>query len=154
VPKLSQHCAISKKRTGFDFRELHMWMDAPKDELGYNHRIKRHLFSEDEEKRIREHWDRKLGNGWGQKAVVEWLFHIALDHLSTAFKKSKGIYGERTFNYLAFGLSNNNYVHIDQEAFTDYGLEDYFKSLKRPLILDILSRLKDKILGRKHFVRF
>jgi hypothetical protein len=114
MPKLDQHCAISKKRTGFDFRELHMWMDAPKDKLGYNHRIRRHL--------------------------------------STAFKKSKSVYGERTFNYIAFGLSKTNYVHLDHDAYSEYGLEEYFKNLKRPAIIDILHRLKDWILRRKHFV--
>jgi hypothetical protein len=152
MPKLDQHCAISKKRTGFDFRELHMWMDAPKDKLGYNHRIRRHLYNEEEEKKIKDYWENKRGKGWGQRAVVEWLFHIALDHLSTAFKKSKSVYGERTFNYIAFGLSKTNYVHLDHDAYSEYGLEEYFKNLKRPAIIDILHRLKDWILRRKHFV--
>lgn len=152
MPNLKTHCAISLKRTGFDFKELHQWIDAPLKELGYNHRTKRHSYNEKEEKFIEEYWNKKKGEGWGKKAVVEWLFHIALDHLQTAFKKSYDAYGEKVFNYIAFGLSRTNFVHIDHDAYTEYGLQDYFDSLKRPLIVNIFYDILNFFRRRKKYV--
>jgi hypothetical protein len=48
----------------------------------------------------------------GEKAVVEWLFHIALDNLDTAFKMSQKIYGDRTYNIMKFGLSAHAWFKI------------------------------------------
>jgi hypothetical protein len=99
MPNLATHCALSKKRTRFDFGELHKWMDSPAAELGYDHRIARHAYNVAEERQIIEYWDRKKGRGWGEKAVVEWLFHIAIDNKSTAFKKSYKVIAVPTFHF-------------------------------------------------------
>ena len=34
MPRGNTHCAISKKRTGFDFKELHKWIDENQKEDG------------------------------------------------------------------------------------------------------------------------
>lgn len=78
MPNLEVHKAISKKRTGDDHEELHKWMDEASVYLDYNHRIERHFYTDGYEKFIKEKW--------GPKAVVEWLFHIALDNMETAHK--------------------------------------------------------------------
>ena len=41
LPKFRTHCAISKKRTGNDFADLHRWIDEPTKTLGPDHRIER-----------------------------------------------------------------------------------------------------------------
>jgi len=70
MPGLKTHCAISKKRTGFDFKELHQWIDSSSKEMGYNHRQLRHASTTDDERTIRDYWDKKKP-GLGQKTVVE-----------------------------------------------------------------------------------
>ena len=127
MPHLRQHCAISKKRTGFSFEELHRWIDEASEYLGFDHRIERHAYNTKEEKIIQSYWDKKKGKGWGRKAVVEWLFHIALDNLSTAFKKSHEAYKGNTFNYLEVGLSKSNFIHIDFDRLTEHKLKEYFE---------------------------
>jgi hypothetical protein len=109
MPSFRTHCAISKKRTGNDFAELHRWIDEPTIRLVYDHRMESHYFNEDDKNTIKR-WDTK-GEGLGEKAVIEWLFHIALDNLDTAFKVSQKIYGERTYNIMKFGLSKSGYIH-------------------------------------------
>ncbi|UCH70567.1 MAG: hypothetical protein JSV29_00870, partial [Candidatus Bathyarchaeota archaeon] len=54
---------------------------------------------------------------WGEKGVIEWLFHIALDNLATAFTMSKKSfsYGRKTYNLMQFGLSKSGYIHCDFE---------------------------------------
>ena len=89
MPNLGAHCAISKQRTGVAFEELHRWIDSPAEELGSDHRIIRHAYTRDDANKIRRYWDRKKGSGWGDKAVIEWLFHIAIDNIHTAFKFSQ-----------------------------------------------------------------
>jgi len=78
MPNLEVHKAISKRRTRKDYEELHIWIDEPRKVLSFNHRSKRHFYNTDDENFIR--------NKWGDKAVVEWLFHIAVDNLDTANK--------------------------------------------------------------------
>jgi hypothetical protein len=65
----------------------------------------------------------------GEKAVVEWLFHIALDNLSTAFKMSKQdfSYGDRTFNLMEFGLSKSGYIHCDFRRVDERELHSIFE---------------------------
>ena len=87
MPSFRTHCAISKKRTGNGFAELHRWIDKPTTRLGYDHRIERHHFNEADKNTIKRYWDSKR-KGLGEKAVIEWLFHIALDNLVTVFKMS------------------------------------------------------------------
>jgi type I restriction-modification system DNA methylase subunit len=110
MPNLYTHCAISKKRTGFDFKELHQWIDESQKELGKNHRKFHHSLNDSELKKIKKHWDREKGEGWGDKAVIEWLFHIAIDNLETAYKYSKLSYGDQTYNYFQFGLLSNGFI--------------------------------------------
>ncbi len=120
------HCAISKKRTGIDFRELHQWIDSPSKEYGVNHRIKRHAYNKTDEEQIRNYWECKR-KGLGEKAVVEWLFHIAVDNLSTAFKRAKIAYGNNAYNVFIFGLANHsNYIYFDFDTMDDEEFDDEF----------------------------
>ena len=129
MPSLAVHCAISLKRTGFDFERLHQWMDNPPEarSLGPDHRIIHHTFESGEMERIREFWEREKGLGWGEKAVVEWLFHIAVDNLSTAFKFSQNCYGENTYNLIHVGIEESGFVHTDFERVPDSRLRDAFR---------------------------
>lgn len=84
MPNVTVHCAISRKRTGDMYKELHEWMDEATEYLGHNHRLERHFFTQE----YKDYIERK----WGKKAVVEWLFHIALDNLETANKYAVNAY--------------------------------------------------------------
>lgn len=123
MPSGKVHCAISKKRTGFDFADLHHWIDEDNDDLGVDHRKKRHSFNRADAKQIKDYWDKTKGNGWGEKAVVEWLFHIALDNLDTAFKMSKKVYKSNTYNYLEFGFEGK-YIHTNFDRLSEEDLEE------------------------------
>jgi hypothetical protein len=128
MPRFRTHCAISKKRTGNDFAELHRWIDEPRRRLGYEHRIERHYFNEDDKNTIKRCWDAK-GEGLGEKAVIEWLFHIALDNLVTAFRMSNKSfsYGQKTYNLMQFGLSKSGYIHCDFERVDERDLQFIFE---------------------------
>jgi len=65
-------CAISKKRTGIDFVELHEWIDGPTRSLGADHRRKRHYYTKNIKNKVKKYWEEK-GEGLGEKAVIEWL---------------------------------------------------------------------------------
>ncbi|MFH1290380.1 MAG: hypothetical protein ABIH92_03155, partial [Nanoarchaeota archaeon] len=70
MPDFKTHCRISKERTKTkDFSELHGWMDEATEYLGHNHRLERHFYTEE--------YKNFIERRWGDKAVVEWLFHIA-----------------------------------------------------------------------------
>ena len=84
--RVKVHCAISKERTGFDFKSLHEWIDKDCKKHGVNHRRVNHAYNLKDANTIKKYWDKKKGDGWGDKAIQEWLFHIALDNLDTAFK--------------------------------------------------------------------
>jgi hypothetical protein len=105
MPILDEHCKISLKRTSKDYRELHEWIDEPKEYYGKNHRIERHSDNEF----IREFITKK----WGEKAVIEWLFHIAVDNLQTAYKASHDVYEGRTYNYYKFALAEADEMFFD-----------------------------------------
>ena len=128
MPSFRTHCAISRKRTGNDFAELHRWIDKPSKRLGFDHRIERHYFNEDDKNTIKRYWDAKT-EGWGEKAVIEWLFHIALDNLATAFRMSnkKFSYGHRTYNLMQFGLSKSGYIHCDFERVDENDFQFIFE---------------------------
>jgi hypothetical protein len=115
MPSVKTHCAISEKRTGYAFGRLHEWIDEDAEELGVDHRKRRHYFNRRDQREIRDYWDAKKGKGWGEKAVVEWLFHIALDNLETAYKLSlnKGSYGANTYNYIGVVLNPNGYINCE-----------------------------------------
>ena len=119
MPSVEEHCAISKKRTNKEFRELHEWTDAPKSELGVNHRIERHSDNEIYRKFIETRW--------GDKAVIEWLFHIAVDNLQTAYKASHDVYEDRTFNYYRFALSKSDEMFFDCGKHSEVQLLKKFK---------------------------
>ncbi len=79
MPSLKVHCDISEKRTkGNSYRELHEWMDEASKYIGCDHRLERHFYTEE--------YKNYITKRWGPKAVVEWLFHIAIDNLETANK--------------------------------------------------------------------
>ena len=128
MPPLRTHCAISKKRTDNDFAELHKWIDGPTRKLGTEHRIKRHHYNENDKNTIREYWD-AIGKGLGEKAVIEWLFHIAIDNLYTAFKMSNKSfsYGQKTYNLMCFGLRKSGYIHCDFERVDERELSSMFE---------------------------
>ena len=111
MPSLRVHCAISKQRTGFEFAELHRWIDEGARTMGVSHRRKRHYFNVEDQRIIKDYW-KKMGNDRAEKAVVEWLFHIALDNLETAYKFSlnKNSYGANTYNHIDVVLNPNGYI--------------------------------------------
>ena len=117
MPSVRIHCAISEKRTGFAFRELHKWIDEDAKNMGVSHREKRHYFNEKDKKAIKDYWDKLKGKGWGEKAIVEWLFHIAIDNLETAYKFSskEGSYGRKTYNCIKLVFNPNGYIDCDFE---------------------------------------
>ena len=130
MPSFRTHCAISKKRTGNDFAELHKWIDTPRAliRLGSDHRIERHNFMEEDKNTIKSYWDAKK-EGLGEKAVIEWLFHIALDNLDTAFKMSRQSfsYGPKTYNLYRFGVSKSGYIHCDFKRVDEHELPFIFE---------------------------
>ena len=77
---------------------------------------------------IKRYWNAKRG-GLGEKAVIEWLFHIALDNLCTAFKMSKQSfsYGDKTYNLMEFGLSKSGYIHCDFRRVDERKLPSIFE---------------------------
>ena len=105
MPSVDIHCRISKRRTkGEEFRELHKWMDEGTKYLKHNHRLERHFFTQEYKDYIEEKW--------GARAVVEWLFHIAIDNLETANKFATYIYG-KIFDEVTFKFDKKNIVHCD-----------------------------------------
>ena len=129
MPSNKIHCALSKKRTGFNFKELHQWIDKDEKKLGINHRLKRHAFNKEESNIIKKYWEKKKGKGWGEKAVVEWLFHIAIDNLETAFKISDKAYRKgNTYNFFKCGMVlDSKYIYCDFDRIDKGKLKDEFK---------------------------
>jgi len=114
MPSLRIHCKISEERTGKKFEHLHRWIDEPQKEKGINHRTERHSFNIKEANYIRYKW--------GERAVVEWLFHIAIDNLETAFKEANKIYRKNNvYNFFKFGLiPDSKFIFFDFERFNQY----------------------------------
>tara|TARA_Y100000031_G_C8120029_1_gene337733 strand:- start:551 stop:847 length:297 start_codon:yes stop_codon:yes gene_type:complete len=69
----------SKKRTGNTFEELHKWIDEPQKYLEIDHRAERHS----------TFYIPAIKELFGDKAVKEFLLHIADDYLDTAKKWDK-----------------------------------------------------------------
>lgn len=130
MPSTKVHIAFSEQRTGKGFEELHKWIDQDEDGLGVNHRLKRHAYNTEEESQIYNHWERKE-KGLGQKAVVEWLFHIAVDNLDTAHKKAFTTYGkEKAFNFFKFGLEpHSKFIYFDFDNLEPEDLEEEFSNV-------------------------
>lgn len=106
MPSLETHCAISKQRTNNEFRELHKWIDEPQQFMKHNHRLERHSFND---------WDKhQIEEKWGEKGVVEWLFHIALDNLETAHKFAIKAYQPiRPFDTIEVGFKDGEISFCD-----------------------------------------
>lgn len=132
MPNHRAHCAISYQRTKFDFAELHQWIDNPPlaKVLGPDHRIERHAYTINDTKYIRDYWEKKKGVGWGDKAVIEWLFHIAIDNISTAFKMSQKHYGDYTYNLIEIGITSTGFINVDFKRAGDPQLKTHFSSKK------------------------
>lgn len=128
MPSLKVHCAVSRERTGFNFKKLHEWIDEPYKKLGFNHRTERHAYNTQEEKQIRDYWDKEKDPGWGEKAVVEWLFHIAIDNLETAFKRAQKCYrGNNVYNFFKFGMiPESKFIYFDFDRLDEDELQDEF----------------------------
>lgn len=93
MPELKVHCEISKERTkGEAYQELHKWMDEASKYIGHDHRLERHFYTQEYKDYITKRW--------GAKAVVEWLFHIAIDNLETAHKFAMKEY-QKSFEEIA-----------------------------------------------------
>ncbi len=122
MPSLKVHCAISRERTkGKDnFKKLHQWIDEPAKEKGINHRTERHSFNLNEKYFIQSRW--------GKKAVVEWLFHIAIDNLETAFKEANRAYrGNNAYNFFKFGLiPESRFIFFDFDRLGESNLKEEF----------------------------
>jgi len=121
---------MSRKRTGRDFRELHIWIDEPKEELGIDHHSKRHFWSRSTEKEIVEYWNKKE-DGIGKIAVEEWLFHIALDNLFILFKKVEynNPMKEKT-NFLSFGFPGGDFVYYEDGKHENEIMKRIFEIIK------------------------
>jgi len=114
MPSVDVHCKISKKRTGKEYRELHEWIDQPREFLGKNHRLERHSDNEFYREYIKEKW--------GERAVIEWLFHIAVDNLHTAYRASDGVYEFKIYNYYQFALTHEDDIYFDCKKLNDVKL--------------------------------
>jgi len=126
MPSVRKHCEMSKQRTGHSFFKLHKWIDRYQDSLGVDHRQKRHAFTRFDESRIIDFWDFEMDFELGDKAVVEWLFHNAIDNLETAFKKSKRCYGNKRYNYIKIGFSESGEIYLDCQRLREKTLETIF----------------------------
>jgi len=121
VPSMRKHCAISRKRTGYGFGKLHERIDKDAKNTGVDHRKERHYFNLEDQKAIKDYWDERKGKGWGEKAIVEWLFHIALDNLETAYKLSlkEGSYGRNPYNCIEVVFKPNGYIDCNFKRLAD-----------------------------------
>ena len=99
MPLVKVHCAISRQRTGKTYYKLHKWLDSGK---GVNHRKENHFCTI----ALKNHVFKEYG---GHEAVSEWLFHIALDNLSTHHKHCRNHLSKPT-NSHKFDFSESDYV--------------------------------------------
>lgn len=107
MPNQKIHCEISRIRTkGDSYQELHEWMDEASKYIGHDHRLERHFYTEE----YKDYITRR----WGAKAVVEWLFHIAIDNLETANKfavdEYKASFEEINIQFDGKDLSQCNFI--------------------------------------------
>ena len=129
MPSNRVHCAVSRERTTFNFQELHKWIDEDKKKQGVNHRVNRHTYNLKEANVIEKYWEKEKGKGWGKKAVTEWLFHIAIDNLETAFKSANKAYrGNNAYNFFKFALlPDSRYLYFDFDRLDDDGINKEFE---------------------------
>ena len=105
MPSIKTHCYISKSRTGNPFKELHEWIDEPQKEKGKQHRDYRHTLNDETLEYVKKRW--------GIVGVIEWLFHISVDYLSSSYSWSKRSKYSKNYNYIKFGLKDSNYLLRD-----------------------------------------
>jgi len=118
MPSNQVHCAISKKRTGKTYKELHQWIDNNADDKSVSHRSKNHFYSNE----LREEVFKKFG---GAEAVSEWLFHIALDNLDTSVTNDWN-YLKVNNNLHKFGFEPDGFIHYEEDELDDSEMEDEF----------------------------
>jgi hypothetical protein len=149
MPNLRTRCAISKQRTGYAFKELHRWIDSASEKSGPDHRTERHAYTEKDAETIREYWDRRKGSSWGNKAIVEWLFHIAIDNIDTAFKfsKRKMFYGKRAYNLLEIGIQDSGYIHAAFDRLGKKEMEEKFSRDRPTLLHEVGKFAREKFDG-------
>jgi len=124
MPNHNVHCAISKKRTGKSYSELHEWIDDQSFTklCGVNHRRYRHHYTIKDENYIRRRW--------GDGAVIEWLFHIALDNLETAHKRAQK-FGIEDKNYIKIAFDGESrYIYSEFRVITEGGMSQEFVSIQ------------------------
>ena len=138
MPSVNIHCEISKERTGSEYKELHEWIDKPHEYIGFNHRIERHAFLTD----YKDYIEKK----WGEKAVVEWLFHIDIDNLETANKFAYDVYSTN-YPEIAFFFEDKDLIGADfiKHHPNSYKVTEYIKKGKKPLS----SRDRNKNWGKR-----
>lgn len=123
MPSVRVHCAISKGRTKNNFKDLHEWIDRPQKELGVNHRTERHSFNLQDREFV--------AKNWGEKGVVEWLFHIAVDNLETAYKEARKTYrSNNVHNFFRFGwLPDSKFIRFDSKNLDEECLDEEFEDV-------------------------
>lgn len=109
MPAVKIHEAISKKRTGETYADLHKWIDEGK---GVNHRRERHFYTT-------KYKDHVLNNFGGHEAVSEWLFHIALDNLNTSVINDRD-FGVAETNLFKIGFEENGYIHYEGSSVENF----------------------------------
>ena len=124
MPSQKVHCAISKKRTGKKFEDLHNWIDEHHKEMGVNHRTVRHSFNLKDKYYVKKEW--------GQEGVVEWLFHIALDNLETSFKEGRKTHDpDKNPNFFRIATDlETRYIYFDCDRKYRKELIKVFKKIK------------------------
>ena len=63
---------------------------------------------------------------WNERAVVEWLFHIAVDNLETAYKESYYCYKDKTYNFYQFVLEDDGLRNVKFDVFTKEIINELF----------------------------
>jgi hypothetical protein len=118
MPKWKIHFALSEKRTGKRYEELHKWIDENKDEVGVNHRSKNHYYDEE----LKDFVSKNFG---GAEAVSEWLFHIALDNLDTSVTNDWN-YLKVDENFHKFGFSPDGFIYYQEDILDEGDFEGEF----------------------------
>lgn len=116
MPSTKIHFAISKLRTGKPHKELHKWIDNKK---GINHRKENHFYTT----KLKNYVSENFG---GSEAVSEWLFHIALDNLSTYYKNERN-YNNSKKNFIKLGFLDCGFIHCKEESKKEEEIEEHFK---------------------------
>ena len=121
MPKNKIHCAISIKRTGKSYENLHKWIDDNKDDTTVNHRSEKHFYTDE----LRKHISENFG---GPEAVSEWLFHIALDNLDTSVTNDWN-WAENDGNFFKLGFEEDGFIHYEEDEIEqlDEEFEDGYK---------------------------